>query len=425
MGERTETTRTVEGDGVTVEKTIEDGGRVTLSVASDRETELRVQLADPALEPRSEADVEFRSGDGGWNAGEAAFEWTFGPRESRTVRYRVPGVDPGSLDAEPRLSVTERAGLGGIVDRTRSDALRGFIGGERDSLALGPEAETGGAAAGADPDTTNRAVSEGGSPVGSEAESEAEVEIESEPEAEPESEAEPEAKSEPEAEPKSESEAEPESEPEADLRPAADTDAGETPDGDPDEGPEPGSVSEPRGVARALLRELREDRVDEEVTAALRSELGVETRRSQEVRIDHLQNEVADLAAYGDTIEAFIDRYGTFEAVVEDLHDDLSALEERAERTDSRLAELSEALEAVDGIDEELRELRSEVESELGDVRETQAAIESRFDRLDEERADVEDRLADLELFSERITEALRAPGGSGGEDEGEDKNEE
>lgn len=392
MGERTETTRTVEGDGVTVEKTVEDGGRVTLSVASDREVELRVQLADPALGPRSEADVEFRSDDAGWNAGEAAFEWTFGPRESRTVRYRVPGVDPGSLGAEPRLSVTEPTGVEGIVDRTRSDALRGFIGGERDSLALGSKEETGGASVGADPDTKDRAVSEGGSPAGSEAESEAEVEIESEPEAEP--------------------------------RPDADTDTGETPDEDSDEGPEPGSVSEPRGVARALLKELREDRVDEEVTAALRSELGVETRRSQEVRIDHLQNEVADLAAYGDTIEAFIDRYGTFEAVVEDLHDDLSALEERAERTDARLAELSEALEAVDGIDEELRELRSEVESELGDVRETQAAIESRFDRLDEERADVEDRLADLELFSERITEALRAPDGSGAEDEGEDENE-
>lgn len=379
MGERTETTRTVEGDGVTVRKTVEDGGRVTLAVASDREAGLRVRLADPALE-RSEADVEFRSdGDEGWDAGDATFEWTFGPRDSRTVRYRVPGVDPGSLGAEPRLSVTERAGLEGIVDRTRSDALRGFLGGERDSLALG-----------ADPDAKEGAVSEGGSTVEDEAEAETGPEPESGAETEP--------------------------------GPGAGTDAGETPDGDSEAETEPGSGSEPRSVARALLAELREGRVDEEVTAALRSELGVETRRSQEVRIDHLQNEVADLAAYGDTIEAFIDRYGTFEAVVGDVHDELSALEERAERTDARLAELSEALEAIDGIDEEVRELRSEVESELGDVRETQAAIESRFDRLDEERADVEDRLADLELFSERITEALRAPDGSGDDGRGGDE---
>lgn len=393
MGERTETTRTVEGDGVTVRKTVEDGGRVTLAVASDREAGLRVRLADPALE-RSEADVEFRSdGDDGWDAGDATFEWTFGPRDSRTVRYRVPGVDPGSLGAEPRLSVTERAGLEGIVDRTRSDALRGFLGGERDSLALGAEGGTdGGASAGAAPGTKKGAVSEGGSTVEDEAEAETGPEPESEAETEP--------------------------------GPGAGTDAGETPDGDSEDedDPDPGSGSEPRSVARALLAELREGRVDEEVTAALRSELGVETRRSQEVRIDHLQNEVADLAAYADTIEAFIDRYGTFEAVVGDVHDELSALEERAERTDARLAELSEALEAIDGIDEEVRKLRSEVESELGDVRETQAAIESRFDRLDEERADVEDRLADLELFSERITEALHAPDGSGDDDRGGDE---
>lgn len=346
MNDGTEPTRTIRSDGIIVRKTVEDDGSVRLEVDSDRDSPATVRVTDPALESRPDEEVQFDTEYGTeWAIDDGStFERAFDPDEQRRIRYRIPDADPDSIDAEPELSVTEASVLDDITDRGRSDTLREFVGGDRDSL---------------DPVSDSTDPVSGGDP------------------------------------------AEPTAEADPDAQPVADTDtASDTASGD--------DLAVPSGgVARVLLEELRNDRIDDETAAALRSELGVEASESQEVRLRYLQNEVSDLAAYTDTIESFIDRHGTFDSVVDDVRSDLSALEDRTGRIESTVEERSEAIDRIDDIDDELEKIRSvqsDLESDLGEIREMQADFESRFDSLDETVADINDSLDGLELFKERVS---------------------
>jgi uncharacterized protein YukE len=372
MNDETEPTRTVRNDGITVRKTVEDDGGVRLEVASDRDSATTVRVTDPTLASRSNEEIRFDAEDDAeWVIEDGStFERAFDPDDRRTIRYRIPDADPESLDSEPELSMTEGSVLDDITDRARSDALREFVGGDRDSLDPvsdpvdaapdGDSAETTAGGDTAETDTTETATEE---TTESAAESDTDI--------------------------------------------PSDEDADTAKDAPPDEG-----LAVPSGgVARVLLAELRNDRVDDETAAALRSELGVEGENSREVRLKHLQSEVSDLAAYTDTIESFIDRYGTFGSVVDDVRSELSALEDRTERIDSTVEERAGSIDRIDEIDDELEAIRStqsELESDLEEIRSTQADFESRFDSLDETITEIDEALDDLELFKERVSEVFR-----------------
>lgn len=403
MDEETEPTHTVETDGITVTKTVEDDGDVRVDVRSNREATATVRVTDPTLDSHPGEAIQFHSEyDRNWEIDETStFERTFAPDEQRTMRYRVAGGDPETLDVAPRLSVTEGTNLGGIVDRARSDALREFAGGERDSLEAEPitEDSTPEPAAEQDGTATAEAHPAGTSNGGAIAEADEKTATE-----EP-------------------------AETAVEQASDADTPTAEIAAADEEtatvESESESSEIDSESVARMLLSELQGGHVDEEVRDALRSELGTDKSRSQEIRIDHLQSEVSDLTAYSDLIESFIDRHGTFETVFEDVHAELSALGDRTERVESAIEDLSETVDQVDDLDEEVEQVQSvqsELESDLEEIREMQTDLESRFDRLDgeiadahsrldEELAGVHDRLDDLELFSERITEALQGLG--------------
>ena len=393
MNDSTAPTRTVRNDGITVEKTVEGDGRVRLEVDSDRDSAATVQLTDPTLGSSPDEAIQFDTEYGTeWTIDGSTFVRSFDPDEQRTIRYRIPDFELESLDREPELSVTEASVLDDITDRARSDALREFVGGDRDSLASVPnsrpsvspgdaaEATTGDdtTEAVARDDTTEAAV--GDDTAGTTAADAVETAAGGDA-------------------------TETTAENAPDTQPATDTDS--TADASPDE-----DLAVPSGgVARVLLAELRNDRVDDETAAALRSELDAEGRKSQEVRLKHLQSEISDLAAYTDTIESFIDRHGTFDSVVDDVRSELSGLEDRTERIESTVEERSGAIDRIDEIDDELDEIRSaqsELESDLEAIQATQADFESEFDRLDETIADINDTIDDLELFKERVSGVFR-----------------
>ena len=375
MNESTEPICTVRNDGVTVRKTVKDDGRVRLEVGSSRDSAATVRVTDPTLGSHPDEEIQFDTESGTeWAIDGSTFERAFDPDEQRTIRYRIPDVDLKSTDTEPELSVTEASVLDDIADRARSDALREFVGGDRDSLGSVPDStppvSTGDDAESTVGDTTAK-TAVGDDTAGTTAEDLAETATGDD----------------------------------ADAQPDADTDT--TADASPDE-----DLAVPSGgVARVLLAELRNDRVDDETAAALRSELGVEGSKSQEVRLKHLQSEVSDLAAYTDTIESFIDRHGTFDSVVDDVRSELSALEDRTERIESTVEERSGAIDRIDEIDDELDEIRSAqsaLESDLEAIQATQADFESQFDHLDETVADINDTIDDLELFKERVSGVFR-----------------
>lgn len=367
MDEGTDATRTVRSDGVTVRKTVETDGNVRLEISSRRESVATVRITDPSLESRPNEEIEFHADHiADWTPEDSpVFERAFDPDERLTVRYRVPDADRETLEANPEVSVTAGRDIDTIVDRSRSDALREFVGGDRESLRADPDAENVDADAAVG---TSDGPGADEPPIADEiAEEPAEADT-------------------------------------TDATAGADTDGTEST-------ADAVAAVPSGGVARVLLAELREGRVDDETADALRAELDRDGTRSLDVRLSHLQSEVSDLAAYSETIESFIDRHGTFESVVGDIRSELSALEGRIERIDSTVEELSETVDRVDDLDadlEEVRAVQSELETDLEAAREQRAAFESRFETVDEELSSAHDRLDELEQFEERLSGVFR-----------------
>ena len=140
MNEGRETTRIVEHDGITVRKTVENDGHVQLEIDSERDTVATVRITDPTLDSRPTEDIQFHTDHiEDWVIDDGTvFERAFDPEERCTVRYRVSDAEGVALDTEPRVSVADGSNIDKIVDRARSDALREFVVGDRDSLASEP-----------------------------------------------------------------------------------------------------------------------------------------------------------------------------------------------------------------------------------------------------------------------------------------------
>jgi len=185
------------------------------------------------------------------------------------------------------------------------------------------------------------------------------------------------------------------------------------------------------GVARVLAKELREDRVSDADRELLREELGVgpertERTESTEARIRHLQNEVSDLSAYTDALEAFIDEQGTADQVLDGLDDRVADVEDRVQGFEDGLADLRDDLVALE------TDLRGEVRSvttDVDDLETTVADLESRVEAADASEAvaavesdieDLRDDVDDLAEFRAELTTTLsQLTGGFG--DAGED----
>jgi phage shock protein A len=167
----------------------------------------------------------------------------------------------------------------------------------------------------------------------------------------------------------------------------------------------------PDDLAATLAAEIRAGEVDDEDLATLRDALGADlddvepgVPGSVEARIEKLQSDVSEVAAYTDALEAFLDESGSAEELlavqdeVESMQGSIGNLEGSLESVETRVdsveataegaAEDVAALEsAVDGLSESL----SAVEAEVAGLRDDVDALE---DDLGE---DLDDRVVELE----------------------------
>ncbi|WP_299332283.1 hypothetical protein [Haloplanus sp.] len=154
-------------------------------------------------------------------------------------------------------------------------------------------------------------------------------------------------------------------------------------------------------VAAALAAEIRADRVDDDDLSVLREALDEASPTSVDARIGRLQSEVADLLAYRDALEGFLDENGTAEEALENVTEELSDLTARVESLD----------ESLSTAETDRADLRDEVAAITDDVAAVSDRIESLDDGLDElgETVDsLDDRLETVEAFENDI-EALRS----------------
>ncbi|MBB6646352.1 hypothetical protein [Halobellus ruber] len=190
-----------------------------------------------------------------------------------------------------------------------------------------------------------------------------------------------------------------------------------------------GAAAPDGGLAATLAAEIRAGEVSEADLETLRGELDSGLPRSADVRIRRLQSQFADLEAYTDAIEEFIDDEGTgaelverldteleavtaeleelqdgLDAAAEDrgaIRDGIDALEADLAATDERLDAVDETAEAAaDGVDD-LQERADAIEGHLDEV---ESDVGDLVDDIDDVVADLDDVAADLDDTDEYVS---------------------
>jgi hypothetical protein len=440
--------RTVSADGITVKKHIDTDRfktpAVVLDIVSTADRSVTVTLTEPIPEAFAIEDIGFHPDFGGeqWSiAGrEITFQRETDPGEEYTTVYGVRGVAPDEIDVflDTGMSVaTDYAGdpeesadeaevesepAEELIREDDDEVVRDVIAGDRDSLPeMGDEpAATEGDDEGATDEAAEADAANDRTAEASSDEGHGEAETSSD---------------------------EGHGEAETDDGDGEDTAAEATPPKDAAVTGEPapeGSRTLPDSVAEALAAEVRDGTIAEENERVLQEAFGdpsEEPSGSVDARIEHLQTQVADLAAYTDDLERFLDEHGGGDSALADVEEGLAevtenvdALEEAVDALDDRVGETEGRLdEAETGIDdllyleEDVMELRSRTE-DLPDLEETVeqlseervADLDSRLGDLSETVDTLESEMEEMKSFRDRLSNAFGpgggAPGGAGEE---------
>jgi len=166
-----------------------------------------------------------------------------------------------------------------------------------------------------------------------------------------------------------------------------------------------------------LVTELRAGTVSEENRRYLEQEFGSQPSGSVDARLNTLQAEVADLAAYTDALEAFLDENGTPEQLTETVEVRLDAVEADLETVEVTVAdheaelsmlreELRGLRDELDSVSVDLSSVADEVEALSADLSDIEGAAST--DDIEDRIAEVEDELADVCEFTSALEEALQ-----------------
>jgi predicted nucleic acid-binding Zn-ribbon protein len=159
-------------------------------------------------------------------------------------------------------------------------------------------------------------------------------------------------------------------------------------------------------LAATLADEISEGRVDDADLAELRDALGVTAEDSTNARIEHLQSSVADLEAYTDAIEEFLDEEGDAQAVLRDVRNNYQST---VDRFDDLTADIDDVRADLAADTENLRDDLAMVENDLGaDVEDLRNDLAAAEDDLAADVEDLQDDLAAAEDDMESNTEDLR-----------------
>ncbi len=179
---------------------------------------------------------------------------------------------------------------------------------------------------------------------------------------------------------------------------AEEADEFETEDADVDSGEDTDDYKEPSdSVAEALAREIRDGSISEENERVLREAFSErsKTQRDVDLRIKQLQTQVADVAAYTDEFERFLDKYGTGDGV-------LNAFDGSLSDVISRVQELEDSLETVN---QQVIKVESKLEAMHGELDDRADEIDSLEDRVTNAETGLEEEAMELNRHAETISD--------------------
>ncbi|MFB6299977.1 MAG: hypothetical protein ABEH65_06910 [Halobacteriales archaeon] len=151
------------------------------------------------------------------------------------------------------------------------------------------------------------------------------------------------------------------------------------------------------GVARLLVKELQEGHVDEKWRHQLRDALAVDEpveTGSIDARIEHLQSEVSDLAAYTEALEEFLNEKGAGRDLIDSIENGMETLQDTTDRLEDRIDSGEETLS-------DLEETVSALEDDIDDLHDELAKQDELADRIDDLVADMESMTEDIEEIKE------------------------
>ncbi|MEF8882060.1 MAG: hypothetical protein V5A34_06000 [Halapricum sp.] len=152
--------------------------------------------------------------------------------------------------------------------------------------------------------------------------------------------------------------------------------------------------TEPSNVTTTLLAEIHHGTVDDDVVRALRNELSVNGSGggATDARIQHLQNEVSDLAAYTEALEEFLADNGTGDQMIEDFRDRLNSFENELDQiqsiameNDETMDEVHSEVNRVSGQVSDVEDTVTSMEGTVDEVEGTVETLDSQVDTIDEE----------------------------------------
>ncbi|MEF8853435.1 MAG: hypothetical protein V5A28_13645, partial [Haloarculaceae archaeon] len=187
-------------------------------------------------------------------------------------------------------------------------------------------------------------------------------------------------------------------------------DPNESDDGTASDGPTPsggddGESASVESLVGALAAELRNGNVEEDDVKLLRKAFDIVddgSSGSVDARIQRLQTEVADLLAYTDALEEFLDEHGTAEQTIEGFREEVEGLQSELQEVGEVARSHEEALSSVqttvddvestvnsleselDGVLEEVEDVRSDVDAVEGSVTEVEETVENVEGSVDE-----------------------------------------
>ena len=121
---------------------------------------------------------------------------------------------------------------------------------------------------------------------------------------------------------------------------------------------------------------------------------------AHDARVDKLQSDIADLRAYTDALEEFLEDEGTGDQLIRDFESQLNEFDQTLDRVQS---ELSETTETVSDVRTEMDDVSGEVET----VTDTVDSMSGEVDTVSEEIEDVESSVSELEGALESVESSV------------------
>ncbi|WP_254274287.1 hypothetical protein [Haloarcula marina] len=172
-------------------------------------------------------------------------------------------------------------------------------------------------------------------------------------------------------------------------------------------------------VVAAMAEEIRQQNVSADDVKLLKRALDAvsdddETSGVNDARIQRIQGDIADLRAYTDALEEFLEENGTGDQVISEFGDRLDEFDQKLGEFESELGrarstaenaaeDVAELDETVDGVTDEM----ASVSEEVDEMDTTLEEMETELDEMREEMGDgeLDDRLSDVESEIEALNE--------------------